>query len=218
MKTICCNWHRLYGTGLKAIPAPGECTRSVKWYWARTRDKASHDPIPIPLGYRDHINRLKLERQEFGLPLREHNSTAPQKASLSPNSCKWEAQETKKQCLPTRELLSTDLEILNQCQVMKFTPDLTSPTQTNTNGRTFELSTNLTSITPKQGGPSTIDVLRHNLLDSAEKLSMENTFVFQQDNDPKHTATVTKTWLSYHAPRRLQTSPLSPDLNPIENL
>ncbi|GFT92953.1 hypothetical protein TNCV_740961 [Trichonephila clavipes] len=20
------------------------------WYWARTRDKASHDPIPIPLG------------------------------------------------------------------------------------------------------------------------------------------------------------------------
>ncbi|GFW53864.1 hypothetical protein TNCV_2446561 [Trichonephila clavipes] len=23
------------------------------WYWARTRDKASHDPIPIPLGYQD---------------------------------------------------------------------------------------------------------------------------------------------------------------------
>ncbi|GFV61193.1 hypothetical protein TNCV_499851 [Trichonephila clavipes] len=22
------------------------------WYWARTRDKASHDPMPIPLGYR----------------------------------------------------------------------------------------------------------------------------------------------------------------------
>ncbi|GFV78606.1 hypothetical protein TNCV_1889121 [Trichonephila clavipes] len=25
-----------------------------KWYWARTCDKASHDPIPIPLGYRGH--------------------------------------------------------------------------------------------------------------------------------------------------------------------
>ncbi|GFY15926.1 uncharacterized protein TNCV_1285711 [Trichonephila clavipes] len=25
-----------------------------KWYWARTRDKASHGPIPIPLGYRGH--------------------------------------------------------------------------------------------------------------------------------------------------------------------
>ncbi|GFU82732.1 hypothetical protein TNCV_265291 [Trichonephila clavipes] len=24
------------------------------WYWARTRDKAIHDPIPIPLGYRGH--------------------------------------------------------------------------------------------------------------------------------------------------------------------
>ncbi|GFV45736.1 uncharacterized protein TNCV_2409191 [Trichonephila clavipes] len=26
--------------------------RDGKWYWARTRDKASHGPIPIPLGYR----------------------------------------------------------------------------------------------------------------------------------------------------------------------
>ncbi|GFW72955.1 uncharacterized protein TNCV_830781 [Trichonephila clavipes] len=63
-----------------------------------------------------------------------------------------------------------------------------------------------------------IDVLRHNLLDSAKKLSMENTFIFQQDNDPKHTDIVTKTWWLYHAPRRLETPPQSPDLNPIENL
>ncbi|GFW37331.1 uncharacterized protein TNCV_4498221 [Trichonephila clavipes] len=63
-----------------------------------------------------------------------------------------------------------------------------------------------------------INVLQHNLLDSAKKLSMENTFIFQQDNDPKHTAVVTKTWLLYHAPRRLETPPQSPDLNPIENL
>ncbi|GFV87261.1 uncharacterized protein TNCV_5114791 [Trichonephila clavipes] len=26
-----------------------------QWYWARTCDKASHSPIPIPLGYRGHI-------------------------------------------------------------------------------------------------------------------------------------------------------------------
>ncbi|GFX37634.1 uncharacterized protein TNCV_3201571 [Trichonephila clavipes] len=63
-----------------------------------------------------------------------------------------------------------------------------------------------------------IDVLRHNLLDSAKKLSMENTFIFQQDNDPKHTAIVTKTMLLYHASGRLQTPPQSPDLIPIENL
>ncbi|GFT35807.1 uncharacterized protein TNCV_1288631 [Trichonephila clavipes] len=53
---------------------------------------------------------------------------------------------------------------------------------------------------------------------SAKKLSMKNTFIFQQDNDPKHTAIVTKTWLLYHAPRRRETLPQSPDLNPIENL
>ncbi|GFT55747.1 transposable element Tc1 transposase [Trichonephila clavipes] len=47
---------------------------------------------------------------------------------------------------------------------------------------------------------------------------MENTFIFQQDNDPKNTAIVSKTWLLYHAPRRLETRPQSPDLNPIENL
>ncbi|GFY08753.1 hypothetical protein TNCV_5006661 [Trichonephila clavipes] len=27
-------------------------TAGLQWYWARTRDQASHDPIPIPLGYR----------------------------------------------------------------------------------------------------------------------------------------------------------------------
>ncbi|GFX32062.1 hypothetical protein TNCV_4099111 [Trichonephila clavipes] len=33
---------------------------SVQWYWARTRDKASHSPIPIPLGYhgRDVVWKL----------------------------------------------------------------------------------------------------------------------------------------------------------------
>ncbi|GFU78887.1 transposable element Tc1 transposase [Trichonephila clavipes] len=77
---------------------------------------------------------------------------------------------------------------------------------------------NLAFIDNKMNALAYIDVLRHNWLDSAKKLSMENTFIFQQDNDPKHTATVTKTWLLYHAPRRLQTSPRSPDLNPIENL
>ncbi|GFS84164.1 transposable element Tcb2 transposase [Trichonephila clavipes] len=77
---------------------------------------------------------------------------------------------------------------------------------------------NLAFIDNKMNALAYIDVLRHNLLNSAKKLSRENTFIFQQDNDPKHTATVTKTWLLYHAPRRLQTSPQYPDLNPIENL
>ncbi|GFV38157.1 transposable element Tc1 transposase [Trichonephila clavipes] len=31
------------------------------WYWARTRDKASHGSIPIPLGYRGHGHSGKTE-------------------------------------------------------------------------------------------------------------------------------------------------------------
>ncbi|GFX05929.1 transposable element Tcb1 transposase [Trichonephila clavipes] len=52
---------------------------------------------------------------------------------------------------------------------------------------------NLAFIDNKMNALAYIDVLRHNLLDSAKKLSMENTFIFQQDNGPKHTAIVTKT-------------------------
>ncbi|GFT85685.1 transposable element Tc1 transposase [Trichonephila clavipes] len=77
---------------------------------------------------------------------------------------------------------------------------------------------NLALIDNKMNALDYFDALRQNLLDSAKKLSMENTFIFQQDNDPKHTAIVTKTWLLYHAPRQLETPPQSPDLNPIENL
>ncbi|GFX80070.1 transposable element Tcb2 transposase [Trichonephila clavipes] len=77
---------------------------------------------------------------------------------------------------------------------------------------------NLAFIDNKMNALAYIDVLRHNLLDSAKKLSMENIFIVQQDNDPKHTAIVTKIWLLYHAPRRLETLPQSPDLNPIEYL
>ncbi|GFX57147.1 DUF1758 domain-containing protein [Trichonephila clavipes] len=33
---------------------------TTEWYRIRTRDKASHGPIPIPLGYRGHINCLRL--------------------------------------------------------------------------------------------------------------------------------------------------------------
>ncbi|GFV18162.1 HTH_Tnp_Tc3_2 domain-containing protein [Trichonephila clavipes] len=33
------------------------------WYWARTRDKANHSPIPIPLGYRGHIGKIEEGRK-----------------------------------------------------------------------------------------------------------------------------------------------------------
>ncbi|KAJ1519178.1 hypothetical protein ONE63_011216 [Megalurothrips usitatus] len=63
-----------------------------------------------------------------------------------------------------------------------------------------------------------IDILKKNLRASAEKMGLGEDFIFQQDNDPKHTARNTKHWLLYNAPKRLETPPQSPDLNPIEHL
>ncbi|GFU80065.1 hypothetical protein TNCV_579451 [Trichonephila clavipes] len=40
----------------RCIPEFVRPCQSVRkqWYWVRTRDKVSHGPIPIPLGYRGH--------------------------------------------------------------------------------------------------------------------------------------------------------------------
>lgn len=54
-----------------------------------------------------------------------------------------------------------------------------------------------------------IDILRHNLKVSAQKLGLETSFVFQQDNDSKHTANLTREWLLYNAPRQLKTTSIA---------
>ncbi|GFV04642.1 hypothetical protein TNCV_295191 [Trichonephila clavipes] len=68
------NHHRTCGRKLNLVGAIRktnyeEC--DVEWiekrryerYWVRTRDKASHDPIPIPLGYRGHSLESKEGRK-----------------------------------------------------------------------------------------------------------------------------------------------------------
>ncbi|GFY20703.1 transposable element Tcb1 transposase [Trichonephila clavipes] len=62
------------------------------------------------------------------------------------------------------------------------------------------------------------DVLRDNLPQSAMKLGISNSYYFKQDNDPEHTAGISRMWLLYHVPRKLATPPQSSDLNPLENL
>ncbi len=61
-------------------------------------------------------------------------------------------------------------------------------------------------------------ILDENLLPSARTLKMGRGWVFQHDNDPKHTAKATKEWLKKKHIKVLEWRNQSPDLNPIENL
>ncbi|GFU36386.1 transposable element Tc1 transposase [Trichonephila clavipes] len=63
-----------------------------------------------------------------------------------------------------------------------------------------------------------LNILPNNLKESADKLGLGSNFIFQQDNDPKHTAFVVKEWLLYHCGNQLNTPSQSPDLNVIKNL
>ncbi|CAJ0968054.1 unnamed protein product [Ranitomeya imitator] len=62
------------------------------------------------------------------------------------------------------------------------------------------------------------EILSANLLPSARALKMKRGWVFQHDNDPKHTARATKEWLRKKHFKVLESPSQSPDLNPIENL
>lgn len=63
------------------------------------------------------------------------------------------------------------------------------------------------------------DVSRHNSKQSGVsevRLELVNQWIYQQDNDPKHTARPARGWILYYVPKPLHTPPQSPCLNSIE--
>uniref|UniRef100_A0A8C6P5Q3 Transposase Tc1-like domain-containing protein n=1 Tax=Nothobranchius furzeri TaxID=105023 RepID=A0A8C6P5Q3_NOTFU len=76
----------------------------------------------------------------------------------------------------------------------------------------------LIRVKDRMNGAMYREILSQNLLPSVRALKMKRGWVFQHDNDPKHTARATKEWLRKKHLKVLEWPSQSPDLNPIENM
>jgi len=66
--------------------------------------------------------------------------------------------------------------------------------------------------------PKYVDILQHNLIQTALHFYPKEHWWFQQDNAPQHTSHLAQRWFHNHGVNLIDFPPYSPDLNPIENL
>jgi len=76
----------------------------------------------------------------------------------------------------------------------------------------------LVEITSKMDAKTYVNILENNLIESANQMAIQNDFVFQSDNDPKHTSKLAKKWFADNQINLLECPAQSPDLNIIEHL
>lgn len=76
---------------------------------------------------------------------------------------------------------------------------------------------NWKKIDTKLTGSGYVSILDENLQESANMMGLGQ-FIFQQDNDPKHTSRIATQYFEENCIEKLEWPAQSPDINPIENL
>lgn len=75
----------------------------------------------------------------------------------------------------------------------------------------------LVKIDCRMTGKDYVKILSENIEESAREMQL-GSFIFQQDNDPKHTSRTAKQFFQEKSMEVMEWPPQSPDLNPIEHL